>query len=426
MRFTVRRPPTGEVSPCGHRPPGGDIACSVDVGVAPSSSAGFALEDRLALAVSRSDVPARGTTLRRTRSRDSLNPAKSLVVQSRNEQAPAALADRAIEPALLSRSYARLLDGATRRACHRPHIKGLDSNHVKPPCKVGAGLLHPVLTPVPLAGSQFRNRPFRLLAAFGTTRGTGEPPLQYLQPLRLTRSKTGCMQQFAGRHRSRYDNTTVNADHAAIARAADRVWYVRECDMPAASPITDNPVRFDTLGHRSRQPKPHPSDLRHPYPAEAAVQLLDVTCLHSDLSKTFVNTGFAPRRAAVCATEKVPHSLREISQRLLLHRLASGPKPRVVGAGLRQLRGLLNVVGSLAPRLPVLLLLHRQIPDIPRIPAMRYQPLLLLRGWQQSKPRHTRTVTGTTDNLAPSTAAPLGVSFLPQLKSRVSSGMKHP
>ncbi len=35
MRFTVRRPPNGEVSPCCHRPSGGDVACSVDVGVAP-------------------------------------------------------------------------------------------------------------------------------------------------------------------------------------------------------------------------------------------------------------------------------------------------------------------------------------------------------------------------------------------------------
>ena len=57
MRFTVRRPPTGEVSPCGHRPPGGDIACSVHVGVARPRVAGFALEHRLALTVPGSDVP---------------------------------------------------------------------------------------------------------------------------------------------------------------------------------------------------------------------------------------------------------------------------------------------------------------------------------------------------------------------------------
>src|SRR5829696_340895 len=48
LRFTVRRPPNGEVSPCSHCPSGGDVACSVHVGVAPTGSAGFALEDRLA------------------------------------------------------------------------------------------------------------------------------------------------------------------------------------------------------------------------------------------------------------------------------------------------------------------------------------------------------------------------------------------
>ena len=112
-------------------------------------------------------------------------------------------------------------------------------------------------------------------------------------------------------------------------------------------------------------------------------------------------------------------------QRLLLHRLASRPKPPVFGTDLRQLPGLLHIARSLSARLPMQLLLYRQIPHIPRVPAVRQQSLFLLRGWQQSKPRHTRTVTATTDNPAPRRAAPLGVSFLPQLKSRVSSRMKH-
>src|SRR5258708_26476157 len=99
LRFTVRRPPSGEVSPCCHRPSGGDVACTVDVGVAPSSSAGFALEDRLALAVSGCDMLARGASLRRVRSRDLLDPAQSLVLQTRDQLTPANSADRAVEPA---------------------------------------------------------------------------------------------------------------------------------------------------------------------------------------------------------------------------------------------------------------------------------------------------------------------------------------
>jgi hypothetical protein len=49
LRFTVRRPASAEVSPCCHRPSGGDVACSVHIGV--PRTAGLALEDRLALAV---------------------------------------------------------------------------------------------------------------------------------------------------------------------------------------------------------------------------------------------------------------------------------------------------------------------------------------------------------------------------------------
>ena len=69
MRFTVRRPASAEVSPCCHRPSGGDVACSVHVGVARPSVAGFALENRLALTVLGSDVPAHRASLRRERGR---------------------------------------------------------------------------------------------------------------------------------------------------------------------------------------------------------------------------------------------------------------------------------------------------------------------------------------------------------------------
>jgi hypothetical protein len=86
LRFTLRRPASAEVSPCCHRPSGGDIACGVHVGVAWSRGAGFALEDRLALAVSGRDVPARRASLRRIRGRDLLDPTASLVLQTRGQQ----------------------------------------------------------------------------------------------------------------------------------------------------------------------------------------------------------------------------------------------------------------------------------------------------------------------------------------------------
>ena len=140
---------------------------------------------------------------------------------------------------------------------------------------------------------------------------------------------------------------------------------------------------------------------------------------HRDLPKPFVHTGFTPLRATVRAVEEVPHGLREIPQRLLLHRLTSGAKPPVLGADLGQLRGLLQIAGSVAPWLPVLLLLHRQIPHIPRVPAVPEQRLLLLRSRHQTEPRHIRTVTTDTD-IPDRTqhTPPLGIGFQPRTKAQ--------
>ena len=339
MRFTVRRPPTGEVSPCCHRPSGGDVACSVDVGVAPTGIAGFALEDRLALAVSGCDVPARGASLRRVRSRDLFDPAESLVLQTCDQLAPATSADRAVEPAFLGDSRARLLDGAARGPGHRPHVKVLDPDHVEPPRQVGGGFLDPVLTPIPLTGFQSSrshvssprgdwNRAWPRASRCCNTFNRFDSP-----GVRPGACSSSPVDSAADTATPRSMPTTLQSP-----RTADRVGDMRERDMPAASPITGNPVGLDTLGHRSRQAEPHPSDLRHPHPTETAVQPFDVTRFHPDLPKPFVHTGFTPCRAAVCAGEEVPHRLREIPQRLLLHRLTAGPKPRVLGARLSQLR----------------------------------------------------------------------------------------
>ena len=413
MRFTVRRPPTGEVSPCSHRPSGGDVACSVHVGVAPSGSAGLALEDRLALAVPGRDVPARGASLRRVHGRDLLDPAQSLVLQTRDEQAPTTSADRTVEPTFPSHPSSRALDGAPCRARHRPHLQNFDPDHIEPPREIGAGFLDPVLAPVRLTGSQLCDRPFGLLATAGTALAAGQPLLQQPQPFRLTQGQPRCVPQLAGGQRSRYSNSAVDADHTAVAWPGDRLGDVGERDMPAARPITGNPIGLHPARHRPRQPKPHPPNLRHPNPTKAAIQPLNLIRLHPDLPKPFMHTGFTPPRLAMRAVKKELHGLGEVPQRLLLHRLTSGPKPWVFGAGLRQLRTLLQIAGSLSAGPPVHLLLHRQIPHIPRIPAMRREHLLLLGSRQQTETRHIRTVTATTDTPAQSTSVPFAIDPAP-------------
>ena len=390
MRFTVRRPPIGEVSPCSHRPSGGDVACSVDVGVAPASSAGLALENRLALTVPGSDVPARRASLRRIRGRDLLDPTASLVLQTRGEQPPTAAADhrgsaRASEqhrtPGCSTVPRAVRVIARTSRASIRIVSNRRAMSVVA--CSTQS-LRRSASRAFSFAIARLRSR-----APVGATPGSREPLLQHRQPLGLTCGQTGCVQQFAGRQRRRYGNPTVDAHHASITWTGDRVRDVGERDVPAASPITGNPVGLDPLRHRPPQAnRTQPTLGTHTRPQRRLSRSRDA--FDRDLPKSFMLTGLAPRRATMRPGEKVLHGLCEIPQRLLLHRLTPGTKPPILSASRRQLRSLLDIAGSLAARLPVLLLLNRQIPHIACVPTVHQQCLFLLRDRQQPKPRHIR------------------------------------
>ena len=148
--------------------------------------------------------------------------------------------------------------------------------------------------------------------------------------------------------------------------------------MPAARSITCDPVGLHTVGNRPRETEAHPADLGHPYPAEAAVQPLDVMRFHSDLAESLMHTSFAPRRPAVRPGEKVTHRLSEIPQRLLLHGLRAGRQPVMFGAGRSQLSALLVVAGRVPSRLPVLLLFDGQIPHKPGVATILGQHRRLL------------------------------------------------
>jgi hypothetical protein len=119
--------------------------------------------------------------------------------------------------------------------------------------------------------------------------------------------------------------------------------------------------------------------------------------LESDLPKPFMHAGLAKRRPSMYTNEEVSHCLREVPQRLLLHRLRPRAQPRVFGADYRELRRLLLVTRSATARLPKLLLLHGQVPDEARMPAMLQQHHLLTRCRQQPEPRHTRNLATGTD-----------------------------
>jgi len=100
-------------------------------------------------------------------------------------------------------------------------------------------------------------------------------------------------------------------------------------------------------------------------------------------------------------------------QRLLLHRLRACRQPRVFCARGGQLRALLVVARRATARLPMLLLLDRQIPHISGMEAMLGQPRHLLRSRKQPIPRHTENLAFTTD-----TTRKEKRRFLPRLKAR--------
>ena len=409
MRFTVRRLASAEVSPCCHRPSGGDVACSVHVGVARTRGASFAFEDRLALAVLGRDVPARAASLRRVRSRDLLDPSEGLVLQPCGEQPPSAVADPAVEGALSSDVLSGLLKRSSRAAGHSAHVECFDANGIEASRDICGGLFDPVLAAVGLTRSQPRYRKLRVGSPVGPGRSATKPLLQHLYSRRLTVCQPGDVKHFAGRQCRRNDNTPVNTHNAAVTWTDNRVRYVGERDVPASGAIAGDTVGLHANGNWSRDTEADPADLGYPHPAEAAVHTADVLRLNGDLPEPFVDAGFAPCRAAVRPGEKVTHRLGEVTQRLLLHRLGSSSQPPVLGAGSSQLSALLVVSGRAPSWLPVLLLLDGQIPHKPGIAAVRCQGRRLLSGRKKPVTRHAMKLATTTDK------SPKGESGFPPL-----------
>jgi hypothetical protein len=160
LRFTVHRPADAEVSPCCHRPSGGDVACGVNVRIARARAAGDALENRLALAVFRRDMPTPGAPLRRVRSRDEFEPPDGFVLQSGNQQAPPLALNLSVEATLLRDVGAGAFTRAARRAGHASDIQLLGTDGREAPRHISGGLFHPITTAICFAGAQSGNGSF--------------------------------------------------------------------------------------------------------------------------------------------------------------------------------------------------------------------------------------------------------------------------
>ena len=399
MRFTVHRPANAEVSPCWHRPSGGDVACGVHVSIARARTAGDTLENRLALTVFRRDMPAVGASLRRVRCRDKFQPPQGLVLQPGNQQSPALAVNLTVKATFLRDVDAWAFDSTSGRPRHGPQIQILDADGVEAARHIGGGLLHPVAATICLAGEQSSNGQPRSCAPIRPASRPGQTVLQSVQPLGFTSTKARNTQQLPGGQRNRHRHAAINANDAAIIGSRDRLRDGGKSDVPPPGPIQVDSVRLHRAGYSAGPAEPHPADLGYPYLPVAAAEPLNVARFDTDLPESFVLARLTPRRTTVGAVEKVAHRLREVPQRLLLHGLRPGRQPVVFGAGRSQLGTLFVVAGRLAARLPVLLLLHGQIPDKPRVATVFDQCCRLLRAGKQPKLAHINNIGRTTDNL---------------------------
>ena len=417
MRFTVRRLASAEVSPCCHRPSGGNVSCGVDVGVARPRTAGDALENRLALAVFRRDVPAIRASLRRVRCGNELKPTLGLVLQPRHQQSPPLAADLTVESAFLRDPGARVFASPARRAGHCRHLQILNPDHVEAARQIGGGLFHPVTAAICFAGAQLRDGQLGSCAPLGSAPRPGQTSLQPAQPLGFASTKARNTQQFPAGQGNRDRHAAIYTHYAAITGSGDRVGKGGKSDVPAPRAIQGDAVRLHGVGDGAGPPELHPTDLGYPHLSVAAVEPFDVAPFESDLPESFMRAGLTPRRAAVGAVKEVAHRLGEVAQRLLLDSLRPGCQPVVLGADLRQLGTLLVVSGRFSTWLPMPLLLYGKIPHKPGMATVFGQCCRLLRAGKQPKPAHINNVSRTTDNRSKGGKR----RFLPRLKPWVST-----
>jgi hypothetical protein len=287
----------------------------------------------------------------------------------------------------------------------------------QPACQICAGLLHPILPPVGLAGAQSADRVLHAAAAVRTPLGAGEPALQPPQPRPLPRSQARRVQQFTRRQRRADHNATVDADYLAGTRCRDRIGYGSERDMPSPCAIQRHPVGLHPWRHCAGPAEPNPPGLRYPHLADFTAQAPYLPLSASSHDPEPLVLPGPPRRRPpgwVLRVKERCHCLGEVPERLLLYCLGAVPQPLVLCPGQGQLSALLQVVGCAPPaRMPVLVLLDRQVPHVPGVRAVNPQHRLLGSRGEQSVAGHTNTLAMITD-----ISEEVKRRFLPRLKAR--------
>jgi len=401
LRFAVHRPGTPDASPRSHGTPCRDVLSRIHVSIT-GVPAGHATEQGLALATARCDVPAHRALLTCERGRNPLHPPRSLVLQPAGQQAPGRAEDSPVQPGLLPDIPAWRGVSTLGRAGHILDGQVLNTNYVEPARDVRARLLCPVLSGIGLTDLEPGNCPLGPRSAIRASHSPSQLSLQARQTMAPRRAQSRRRQHLSRRQDSGHHDAPVDADYCAGARAWNRRGNGGKRDMPPARTIPGHSIGSDAFGYVARPAEPHPSHLWHPDFSEVTVQSAHVLIFHGDYPKPLIPASLPPRRPAMGSGEVVRHSLRKVSQRLLLHHNRAFAQPVILSSRLSELPALFRETGCAFPaRPPVRLLLHCQIPYKPGMGAVLTQLRFMAWGRHETIPGHDATLAARYDIPAP-------------------------
>jgi hypothetical protein len=397
LRFAVHRPGNPVASPRSHRMPCGDVPGRIHVCVA-GEAAGSAPEARLALTRLRVHMHASAAALTCERGVDLLDPTGGLLVQTTDQQSPTGCKYLSVQSGLLSNVPPWLAPSPLCASGHVLEAEFLDPDHVETARQVGADLLTPVLPGISLAGTEPGGGKPGLGSSLAAWFRGGQPALQETQAPLALRAQTRTTQQLTGRKRGTHGHTTINTDHVTCSWAGNRARLRSEGHVPTTGAVLRNSVGLHAISHGTRPAKPHPAALRNEHLPRLSAKPANVGMFDCDDTETFVSTSLSPSRPAMSTGEEVLHGLIEVTEGLLLHRLASESQPSVFAASGRELPALRKVTRGTRPtKMPPRVLLTREIPNEPRMRAVLPQHCFLGGRRKHSITAHTKTLKTATD-----------------------------
>ncbi len=274
---------------------------------------------------------------------------------------------------------------------HLHDLKVFYTDQVESAGQVGRGLFDPVLAPILFAGLHLGDQGPQLGAPGRPAPRTRQAALQPQQSFSFTGPESWDFQELTGGQCRRRHNSPVDSDNGTPSGRGDGDWGDGEREMPAPRTVASDPIRL-RVGQCLGQPEPNPADLRNENPTPLPGQPLDAVGLGADNPEALVSSGLAPSRPTVRSRIEAGYGPIEVPQRLLLHRLRPSPQPAALGTRLSQLPTLFSKPRwvAAATKRPHPPLLSRQVPHIPRVPALLEQQSFLLRGRCEAVPGHER------------------------------------